>query len=137
MSSPLFHLRCCDGLFISSHQRQVKKFIPPATPKKKENTSVVGFRICDAERYGVNEALVLSYLAYWIKKNEKNGYMQQDGHAWTHSSLTRLNAQFPFWSRKTMQRVVDSLVKQGAIIKSYRSGSRVQGGRSIIFALPL
>ena len=75
------------------------------------------FKSSLAAKYGVPEAIMLSNLIYWIAKNEANGKHYHDGRYWTYSSVSAFVKLFPFWSKKQIRTVLDSLEKQGAILK--------------------
>jgi hypothetical protein len=75
------------------------------------------FEIDDAEKYGVDEAVMLQNIRYWVDKNAANGENIRDGRAWTYNSARALALLFPFWSIKQVQRVIRNLEEKGAIIK--------------------
>ena len=74
------------------------------------------FSIEDAQRYGVDEAIVLSNFKHWIKKNEANNRHFYEGRTWTYNSAKAFAELFPFWTPRTIQRILTSLEKQGAIL---------------------
>lgn len=61
---------------------------------------------------GLNEALVLQQLHYWLKKSKH----EHDGRVWVYNTLGEWQSQFPFWTERTLQRIVASLVKQNLIV---------------------
>lgn len=75
------------------------------------------FKLEDAIKYGVDEAIVINYFRYWIGKNKANDKHFYDGHYWTYNSHKAFCEIFPFWSEKQIRRILDSLVKQNVIIK--------------------
>ncbi|MCL2255837.1 MAG: hypothetical protein FWC11_03145 [Firmicutes bacterium] len=64
---------------------------------------------------GLNEAIVLQQLHYWLKKNPK----MRDGHSWIYNSISEWHSQFPFWSFDTVKRTIARLVDSGLIIKGH------------------
>lgn len=70
-----------------------------------------------ARQYGLDEAVMLHHLAYWVQKNTLDGRNIHDGRAWTYNSQESFQEWFPFWSRRQIQRVLKSLEEQQAIIK--------------------
>jgi hypothetical protein len=71
-----------------------------------------------AKAIGLNEALMLQQVHYWLlnnKRNKKQDYCI-DGKWWVKASYTKWQRDnFPFWSAKTIQRIVTSLQKQGLL----------------------
>jgi hypothetical protein len=78
--------------------------------------NVFSFDCQDAAKYGVNEAIILFHLRYWVVKNATTGEHFHNGKFWLYDSATSLNKLFPFFSVDQCKRLVSSLEKQGAII---------------------
>lgn len=70
-----------------------------------------------AERIGLNEAILLQQLHYWLQVSE-NTQLDQDGQKrrWVWKTLDGWSKEFPFWSQRTIQRVLRSLVDDGIIV---------------------
>jgi len=67
---------------------------------------------------GLNEAIVLQQLHYWIEKNKTASVNVRDGRVWTFSSTQEYrDRDFPFWSINTVRRTFDSLADKEFIIK--------------------
>ena len=64
-----------------------------------------------AHAIGLNEAILLQQIQYWISKSGK----ERDGRLWIYNSVTKWKVQFPFWSGSTIRRVINSLRDQGLI----------------------
>ena len=43
-----------------------------------------------AQEYGVNEAIFVHRLYWWVRDNAANGRNYRDGHYWTYDSLNAL-----------------------------------------------
>lgn len=65
-----------------------------------------------AKSIGLNEAIVLQQIHYWIRKSNN----VKDGHKWIYNSMPNWQKQFDFWSLPTVKRVFRSLEKQGLIV---------------------
>lgn len=65
-----------------------------------------------AAQIGLNEALVLQQLHYWLKKSKH----EHDGRKWVYNTLGEWQTQFPFWSEDVLQRTMKSLVGQGLAV---------------------
>lgn len=60
-----------------------------------------------AKKIGLNEAIVLQQVLYWIK-NPKAGVFI-GGYKWVYNSIPQWAEQFPFWSEATIKRTLSSL----------------------------
>lgn len=67
-----------------------------------------------AERIGLNEAIVLQQLKYWL--NETESGVAHEGHHWVYNTIEQWQKQFPFWSADTVKRTLTSLQKQGLVM---------------------
>ena len=75
------------------------------------------FLIEIAEILGVNEAIMLNHLIYWIASNSINGTNHFDGRYWTYNSAKKYALIFQYWSTGQIRRILKSLVFQGIIIE--------------------
>lgn len=75
------------------------------------------FNINLAKKYGIEEAIFLENLIFWVIRNRANQKNYFDGRTWTYNSVRAFNVLFPFWTAKQIRRVLDSLLKQGVIVK--------------------
>ena len=67
--------------------------------------------------YGVNEALILEYIADEVCSSEifkKNCF---EGKYWTSKSISAFAKEFPYLSEKTIKRVLDRLITEKLIVK--------------------
>ncbi|WP_367112241.1 conserved phage C-terminal domain-containing protein [Staphylococcus capitis subsp. urealyticus] len=64
-----------------------------------------------ASEIGLNEAIVLQQMHYWLKKSNHN----YDGRRWIYNSFPEWQKHFPFWSVMTIKRAVYSLEKQNLL----------------------
>ena len=60
---------------------------------------------------GLNEAIILQQIQYWIKKSAH----KFDGKIWVYNSISQWKKQFPFWSESTIDRTIRSLEKLGLL----------------------
>ena len=70
-----------------------------------------------AAAVGLNEAIVLQQLHYWLE-NKKTGVLREDGHKWIFNSYEEWQENFPFWSPRTVQRIFLDLEHAGLIISA-------------------
>lgn len=66
-----------------------------------------------ASAIGLNEAIVLQQLQYWIA--ETGAGVEHNGKRWVYNTLEQWQKQFPFWSVDTVKRAFTSLQKAGVI----------------------
>lgn len=78
-----------------------------------------------AQRYGLDEAIMLHNFAYWVQKNTLDRRNIHNGRAWTYNSQDALTEWFPFWTRRQIQRILKSLEDQGVVIKDQFNENRM------------
>lgn len=64
---------------------------------------------------GVDCAVMLEKLNFYIKENKVNKKNFYDGNYWTCKSIKKFAELFPFWSEKQIRRILNSLEKYGYI----------------------
>ena len=63
---------------------------------------------------GLNESIVLQQLNYWLHGKSAK---QIDGRLWIYNTYDNWKKDnFPFWSKSTVRRALDSCIKKGLII---------------------
>lgn len=77
------------------------------------------FNIELAQRFGIEEAIIIEHFAFWIKKNVANKKNYFEGEYWTYNSAKALEELFPYMNFKKIQRVLTSLEK----MKIFKSGN--------------
>ena len=65
-----------------------------------------------AVKIGLNEALFIQQLHYWVDRS-KNII---DGRQWVYNTMADWSKQFRFWSQKTLSRTISNLEKQKLVI---------------------
>ena len=63
-----------------------------------------------AEKVGVEEAIMLSNIEYWVEKNAANRKHFYDGCYWTYNSKKAYSELFSVWTEKQIRRILDRLV---------------------------
>jgi len=66
-----------------------------------------------AKLVGLNEAIILQQLHYWLQRNPK----VRDGRRWIYNSIPDWQRQFPFWGVDTVKRTIAKLVTSKLVIK--------------------
>lgn len=74
------------------------------------------FNIEVAQKYGVNEAIFMHNLYFWIFKNEANERHFYEGRYWTYNSAEAFSKLFPFWSADQVKRLIKKMRDSGLIL---------------------
>lgn len=75
------------------------------------------FDIDHAVEYGVDEAIMIQNFQFWITKNKANNRHNHDGRTWTYNSIEAFSRLLPFWTRRQIERILNSLIAQKVLIK--------------------
>jgi hypothetical protein len=65
---------------------------------------------------GLNEAIFLQQLHYWLLHSGK----ERDGRKWVYNTYDEWHAQLPFWSVRTIRRIVGGLEGQKLVLSTTR-----------------
>ena len=65
---------------------------------------------------GLNSAIVLQQIHYWVRINQRADKNFRDGYYWTYNSYEDWREQFPFWSISTIKRIFMELESDGLIV---------------------
>jgi hypothetical protein len=65
-----------------------------------------------AGKVGLNESIVLQQLHYWLLDSKNI----RDGFKWVYNTYEDWQKQFPFWSVRTLKRIITGLETDGLII---------------------
>ena len=66
--------------------------------------------------FGLDTAVFLDTLAYWIKKNAANKKHFYDGRYWSYNSYPAFTKMFPGWSIETIRRIIRNCIKNELIV---------------------
>ena len=69
-----------------------------------------------AKQLGINSAILLENLYFWIKKNEANKKHHYDGKYWTYNSVEAFTKLFPYFTYDSIRYSLEKLEKAGYII---------------------
>ena len=65
---------------------------------------------------GLNEAIVLQQVHYWVENNRLKNTNFKDCFYWTYNTYDDWQKQFPFWNVRTIRRIIDKLRRTGLLI---------------------
>lgn len=69
-----------------------------------------------AEEYGINAAIILENMRFWIDKNAANGVNYHDGRYWTYNSVKAFEVLFPYMKPSTIKRTLQKMEEDGLIL---------------------
>jgi hypothetical protein len=69
-----------------------------------------------AMTYGIEEAIIINNLQFWIRKNRANEKNSFDGRTWTYNSRKAMVDLFPYMSESKIRRIMESLVEKGILV---------------------
>lgn len=73
------------------------------------------FDVKDAEKYGVDGAIMINNFRFWIAKNKANKKHFYDGNYWTYNSVEAFSELFPYWTKAQIRRILNKLIEQGVL----------------------
>lgn len=74
------------------------------------------FDIKIAEKYGIQPAIILNYLYFWIEKNKANEQNFYDGYYWTYNSKKAFATLFPYMTARQIDYAMKKLIDEGLVI---------------------
>lgn len=86
-----------------------------------------------AVKYGVNAAVLLQNLGFWIKQNEANETNFFDGTYWTYNSRRAYRELFPYMSERQIDTAFRKLIDDGLVITG--NYNKVAYDRTLWYAL--
>lgn len=86
-----------------------------------------------AIEYGVDEAIFISNLYFWIRKNEANEKHFHDGRTWTYNTFQAWCTLFPFWSERQVKHLVKKMTDRGLILTG--NYNKIAFDRTLWYAL--
>ena len=86
-----------------------------------------------AKLYGVDEAIMLNNLIFWITSNAMHGKNYHDGKHWTYNTASDFKKYFRYWTESQIYRILKSLKNKNIII--YGNYNRSPFDQRIWYAL--
>lgn len=70
-----------------------------------------------AEKYGVNEAILLQNFIYWMNENKISGRNKKEERIWVFDTISAFQKKFFFLSEKQIRTAIDRLVAECILMK--------------------
>ena len=74
------------------------------------------FDINIAKKYGIQAAVLLKNIYFWIEKNRANETNFYDGYYWTYNSKKAFSELFPYMTERQIDYTLKKLIDEGIII---------------------
>lgn len=65
-----------------------------------------------AKDVGFEEAVMLSNIYFWVKKNTENHINYEQERYWTYNPIIKFVEQYPFWSEGQIRRILLNLERK-------------------------
>ena len=76
-------------------------------------------------KIGLNEAIVLQQVHYWIENNKAKKKNFHNGRYWVYNSYKSWQETFPFWCERTIKTAFSRLERKGILISDNFNKSRL------------
>lgn len=83
---------------------------------KDDKQSMHHFRVEDAVSYGVDKAVILSNLRFWLTKKRDSKTHSYDGYYWVYNTAKELAELFPYFTQSKVQRLLKQLEEDGVLL---------------------
>lgn len=74
------------------------------------------FDVMIAQKYGVQPAIILNHLYWWVEKNKANKVHFYDGYYWTYNSKSAFAEIFPYMNARQIDYALKKLIDNGLVI---------------------
>lgn len=68
---------------------------------------------------GLNNAIVLQQVHYWVRQNQRAERNFHNGYFWTYNTFEAWGQQFRFWSVSTIKRIFAELEEKGLLVTGH------------------
>lgn len=74
------------------------------------------FNVDIANKYGIEEAILIENMAFWINNNLKKNKNIHDGYCWIFNSAAAFSRQFTYMKTSKINRALKNLVNKGVLL---------------------
>lgn len=83
---------------------------------KDDKQSMHHFKVEDAVLHGVDKAVILSNLRFWLTKKRDSNTHKYDGYYWVYNTAKELAELFPYFTQSKIQRLLKQLEEDGVLL---------------------
>lgn len=77
---------------------------------------IYNFSTNDAVEHGIDAAIILHNMRYWLDYARAHGEHEHDGYYWMYAKASKMQTVFPFWTANKIQKTLKKLEVAGVII---------------------
>ena len=81
-----------------------------------DDSKIHYFDVEIAKELGVDCAIMLNHLIYWIATNSTKTRNYIDKRTWTYCSITEFKKYFSYWSTSQIRRIINTLIKKEILL---------------------
>jgi hypothetical protein len=81
------------------------------------SNTIHAFKVEHAELWGIECAIMIAHLIYWVEYNQRLKRNFIENRTWTFQTQIEIAAHFPYWSVDQIYRIIKKLTKLEVIIK--------------------
>jgi|TARA_Y100000289_G_scaffold57781_1_gene62459 hypothetical protein len=74
------------------------------------------FIVRDAVEYGLDKAILLQHIRFWINQNDGKKTHTHDNKVWMYQSASDMTKHYPYWSRQKISRLLREMEDDGLIV---------------------
>jgi len=74
------------------------------------------FIVKDAVEYGLDKAILLQHIRFWINQNDGKKTHTHDNKVWMYQSASDMTKHYPYWSRQKISRLLREMEDDGLIV---------------------
>ena len=76
-----------------------------------------GFSVEHAELYGIECAILIHHIQFWIEQNQRMKRNFYDGKTWMYQTQDEIAACYSYWNREKVQRILQKLQDLNVLVK--------------------
>jgi hypothetical protein len=92
------------------------------------------FEVEEAIKYGIEEAILLNNIRFWLAKNKANQSHSHDGYYWTYNSAAAFVELFPYMTTRSITRYLKNLCDAGVLMSG--NYNEIKYDRKLWYTIP-
>ena len=74
------------------------------------------FNVQEAVEYGVEKAILLQHIRFWVNQNQNKDTHKHEGRVWMFQSVADIKKHYPYWSGQKIGRILRDMESLGIIV---------------------